>query len=355
MNNDPFGEKLSSASLLFLSAGFTLFIALCFACLFSYFHIPFPWLLGPISGVGLCAVLGVKVYIPRKLSLSARFMMGVVVGSSITGDALEDLINWKVSIVVLLLTGLVTTLAGTFYYKKIAHFSWVEAIGSAFPGGLGTIPPFTVIVGGKVEHVLLPHLLRVVTLLTLIPILYTEYAVIEGVFEPEPNLEQNDGIGFLIAILISLIAVWIGIRVRIPMPEFTASLIACALMSSMGLSISVPSTILAAVFVVIGTYSGTRFSTISFRKMRQVIVYASGGLVIMTGLSAGGAYIIAYFTQIPLPVAFLAMVPGGVAEMSVLATVLGVNPAYVSVHQALRNVLINLIAPLLLQKYKNKC
>ncbi|MCH9019696.1 MAG: AbrB family transcriptional regulator, partial [Proteobacteria bacterium] len=82
------------------------------------------------------------------------------------------------------------------------------------------------------------------------------------------------------------------------------------------------------------------------RHVLRAVLVAAGATAIM--LTTGVAFSLALNATTDLPVAALtlAFAPGGLAEMSLIALALGIDPAFVSTHHVVRIFLVVILAPL---------
>ena len=97
--------------------------------------------------------------------------------------------------------------------------------------------------------------------------------------------------------------------------------------------------------VVIGCAVGTRFTGYPLREMRRVLLLAAGSstlMVVLAALTAFGAAAAGLYAPLPL---FLALAPGGLAEMSLVALAVGFDTALVATMQILRIAVVVVLAP----------
>jgi membrane AbrB-like protein len=83
----------------------------------------------------------------------------------------------------------------------------------------------------------------------------------------------------------------------------------------------------------------------SWRESVAMARPALGATAIMLVLSSGAAGLLAAWGGPPFAVLLLAFVPGGIAEMCLVALALGQDVAFVSTHHVVRVVLVIMLAP----------
>ena len=75
------------------------------------------------------------------------------------------------------------------------------------------------------------------------------------------------------------------------------------------------------------------------------MLYALFALVV----AALMAWLVASVTSLPFVAVMLALIPGGVGEMAVIAMVMGIDPVYVVSHHILRLLLLIFMTPLMIR------
>ena len=107
-----------------------------------------------------------------------------------------------------------------------------------------------------------------------------------------------------------------------------------------------PTELIIVAQVVIGTGIGCRFAGVALARVLRAIVAAVGSTVIMLGVGVGFAFALNAMLGLPVAALVLAFAPGGLAEMTLIALALGVDPAFVSTHHVVRIFLVVVLAPL---------
>ena len=110
-----------------------------------------------------------------------------------------------------------------------------------------------------------------------------------------------------------------------------------------------PGWLVAGMQVVIGCITGARFAGTSLSEARAALWQGVAWAVMLICMSLGAAWLSGYIMPQPWPALFLAMAPGGFAEMSIIALAAGIEVAFVVTCHAFRTICIVLVAPLLYQ------
>jgi hypothetical protein len=103
--------------------------------------------------------------------------------------------------------------------------------------------------------------------------------------------------------------------------------------------------------VVIGASIGTAFSGTRPRELAKTLFLSCGLTLSLLALVVVFAYGLHQWTGIGFAALLLAFVPGGLAEIGMLALILNIDPVFVASHHAVRVLLISLIVPLLATRW----
>lgn len=316
----------------------------------AWFDLPLAWMLGALIFTMLMALGGVDIDLPKSFKSSCRMMVGVILGASVTPETLSRVNEWPASLALVVIGVSVMALLSALYYRHIARFDTLTSVSASLPGAISTIPMIAMEMGADPKKMVLPHLFRITLIILIIPPLFTLW---QG--EPAgPVGPTNDGIDWwgenIWLALLAPGAWYLGRLIRLPIPELTGPMILAAGLSLGGYGIELPDWLFAITFVVLGTAIGGRFQGMTLSMLLGTGRHALAGNTVTLLTTGMVALVIHWITGVPLPVALLAVVPGGIAEMAILATVLGVDPVFVTFHQIFRSVLINSSAPFLLAR-----
>ena len=108
---------------------------------------------------------------------------------------------------------------------------------------------------------------------------------------------------------------------------------------------------LVPAYIVTGTFVGLRFKGVNLRLILETLV--AGLITVMLGLLVSGAFALAaaLLLDLPLDQLLLAYAPGGVDVMAIMALALGLDPAFVGVHHALRFMALSVALPIWLRRH----
>jgi len=349
--NNIFANFDKTSAMLFLR---TAVIGIIFGAVATMLNVPLPWMLGPLFGAAVLSLAGVKLLVPDQLRVASRVFVGLILGAAIDADTLSRVGQWPVSLLMMVLGMVLIITVSALYYSRVAKYDMLTAVTASLPGGLGNIAAVGIQLGARAPGTVIGQLLRVSIVVMLVPPLYMYWQGGDGA-----DFGRGDGpldwLGTnLWVCLLAVPAVYLGRLIRMPVPELLGPMIMAAGMAMLGFKLVLPFWLFAATFIVLGSAIGSRFYGIPLKEIADVAFHS----IVATVLILGGTFFLALaiqaVTDVPLHVALLAIMPGGLAEMAILAAVLGVDPVFVTFHQAFRSVVLNSFAPFVLRSLRKE-
>lgn len=320
--------------------------------LFFYLNAPLAWLLGAMLATTAAALAGVRIAVPQPLRLGMIAILGVMLGSAFSPETLNRLVEWGASLLVLALALSAMTALAYLIFRRLGGFDPVSAYFSATPGGLSEMALAGESLGADVRIISLVHATRILLVVSLIP-LYFRF--VEGIVIPAmpptpadmPPLDLTEtGLLFLCA----AIGLPLALRLRLPAGPLVGPMTLSALLHLSGVShVAPPNEIIAVAQVVVGTAIGTRFAGLDPRTFRRAVGLSCLTSVGMVAIGVATTFLAAPLLGIDRSAFLLSVVPGGLAEMSVIALSLQVETAFVSTMHIVRITLVVVLAPLIFQ------
>ena len=316
------------------------------ALAFRWAGLPLPFLFGPMSACLLVALAGAQLGGFGPVNKGARTILGVAVGTSITPQVLSELPQMAGSVALVPIYVAVIAAIGVPFFHRVCRFDPVTSFYAAMPGGLQDMIVFGVEAGGNARILSLLHATRVLVVVTLAPILLT-WLFGAGLTNPigQPASELPlDELGLMV--IAALVGWKGGEKIGLFGAAILGPLIVSALLSLTDFIHSRPpaEAILVAQFFI-GAGLGVHYVGVTMRELRQVIASGLAFMIVLAILAALFA-LLATALGLAQPVeAFLAFAPGGQAEMTVLAIVVGADLGFVIAHHLVRIVLVILGAP----------
>lgn len=310
----------------------------------TLFSLPLAWMLGSLFMVMCLSLMGVKTGVDKRLHRIAIALLGLFIGSRIQAEELVGLIQWYPSVLAMLVY-MVLMLFGGFWIFNRAYIGRMNAIFCAYPGSMNSALVLAERANGDLRWIAISHSLRLVTVVS-------GAAFVASFFVDDVTLDSPPSALALVDILPLLLAPlcwWLGRLLRIPLPEFLGPMAAGGIIANLGFDYSLPTGIVLAAFLVLGASVGSRFSGTQWSQLvsmgRYGITFALFALVV----AALMAWLVSSFTQLAFVAVLLALIPGGVGEMAVIAMVMGIDPVYVVSHHILRLLILIFMTPLMLR------
>ena len=313
----------------------------------AWIGLPLAWLLGAMLATLAASIAGVRASVPMALRQPVLVILGMFIGSSFSPGTVERIAEWPWTLAAVALLVPVSTWLAALYYARAAGFDATTAVFSAAPGGLSSMIVIGAGSGGDERLIALTQSLRVFLIVLLIPLAVDAFTPIS------PSPVQADAVAVsdeFAQWLILVFGVAAGIVVarlaRMPSPYMTGAMFASAALHLTGASTVVPpEPLLWLALWVIGSAVGAQFGGFDVRTLLSIGRHAVIVALILIGLAAVVAVGLGAVLDLDILATLLAFVPGGVAEMCLIAVVFDADPAFVAVHHLLRISLILIAAP----------
>ncbi|PHR00345.1 MAG: ammonia monooxygenase [Halomonas sp.] len=309
---------------------------------FQFAGLPLPWMLGPLMANMIASARGLDVSVSERLRNAFLGVLGLVMGSQMTPQLTNRIIDWPLS-AALLLVGIAASTALTAAWYRRCGFDPVSAWFASAPGAMTAMILLGDKMGGNPQRIAIAQSLRVMLVILILPPLFWGLGDGAGPSEVADEVQIND----LWLLLILPLVIPLGSWIRLPTPSLLAPLF---LAGSLGIldvaSLQLPSWGMGIMFWVLGSAIGARFGGLSSKSMGKHL-WQAGVATALALLTLGiFAELIHWVVDVPRNVAFLALAPGGFGEMAIVAVALGLDPTFVAFHHLLRMVALMAFAPL---------
>lgn len=318
--------------------------------LFFAIAAPLPWVLGSMAACAIASIVRLPIAAGPATRRPMAAVIGVVLGSSFHPGLFRLAQDWLLPLALLPVFLLVSALLCVAWFRRVAGFDPTTAYFAGMPGGIAEM----VMMGGERgadERVIglihgariflvvfaLPFVIRHVPGAPTVPVVPVTAA---ATLWPDLALLVWGGGSILAGLLL-------GRALRLPAWHLVGPLAVSAGLHASGVTdFRIPPWLLAAAQVGLGATIGCRFAGLGFREFLRVLALAAGSTVILLALTFAFAFTIGRATGLDVRLLALAYSPGGLAEMSMVALSLALEPGVVIVHHLSRVILVLLAAPL---------
>lgn len=314
---------------------------------FALLGFPAPLISGGMVAVAAAAIAGFRVAVPAPLREVVFFVLGVSIGSALSPASLVGIATWPLSIVLMVLTvPLITLCAGYLLIRR----GWPrdDALLATAPGALSSVLIVAHSIGANVSRVALVQTLRLAILVVLLPLivrLYTDVPTMSfsGVADNAVPLRMTE-LGLVV--VAGLAGAALAALVRLPAASLVGAMIGSgALYLGGAVAAPMPDFILLPGLVVVGAFIGSRFTGMTLAHIRVGLVDGLYAFAAAFAISVAIAGLVTLILGISFADTVLDFAPGGFEVMIVLAFSLGLDAAYVALHQTVRFVAVAIAAP----------
>jgi membrane AbrB-like protein len=333
----------------------TFAVALLGVGAFHVLDIPLPWLLGPIGACLAAALLGLRLKGIKPLNDAMRTILGVAVGATLTAPVLATFPAMWPTLLLVPVAVVCIGLIGVPYFLWVWKYDFPTAYYATMPGGLQDMLVFGEEAGGNVRTLSLIHATRVLIIVVALPFL------LNGIWDADlnnpPGVPMQTVPALQIAIMV-LCAI-VGWRVALWFGLFGASILGpliltAALTVTGALQFRPPAEAIWAAQFFIGMTIGSKYAGITIEEVRRDLVAGAGFcaiLIVFTVVIVEGVLLAGLAPGLE---ALLAFAPGGQAELTVLALIVGADVAFVVAHHVLRIFVVIIGAPIAVRLFASR-
>ncbi len=342
----------------------TFSLALMVGWLFFSINMPAPYLMGSLFGVWAIGGLFPRIHpflgVARWVHVPVILGLGVLIGATFTADIFTNIQRWSITVITMIGVTAVVTVIGYMFLTRVRGYEPRLAFLCSVPGGQAEAIVMARELVDKDYVVALFHLIRVTFVFLTTPLLL---AVLEGqtaVNQSNVALHSMPGLTDLgVVQLAKFAAIAVGGYfaarfLRVPMPHLLGPLLLSAILHILGI-VAIPrvTEFVIVAQLVIGGAVGARLAQVAFSELMG---YLRDGLINMILILT--AYLTATFAMSSImDISFLAMwlafVPGGLYEVTLLALIFGFDIAFVAFHHTIRIVMVFISLPFIVTRMKD--
>jgi len=325
----------------------TLGLAVLGTGVFWVLSLPLPFLFGPLSACLIAALAGAPLKGLGQISVAARTILGVAVGASLTPEVVARVPQMAASVALIPLYVAVIGLVGVPFFRKVYKFDWATSWYAAMPGGLQDMVVFGQEAGGDVRALSLIHATRVLIIVTVAPLILTlgfGVTLDNPIGAPAAELPLHE---MAIMVAAALIGWKGGERIGLFGASILGPMIVTGALSMLDVIHYRPpaEAILVAQFMI-GIGIGVGYVGVTMHEIRRDVSAGVIFVLMLAGLAALFTEVVVLMGLAPAVDGFIAFAPGGQAEMTVLAIIVGADLGYIIVHHLTRVLLVISGAPI---------
>ncbi|MBQ5624480.1 MAG: AbrB family transcriptional regulator, partial [Phascolarctobacterium sp.] len=305
--------------LLFITAG-------CLGTLLMKMHIPIPYMLG-----GMTVAILYKTFVGEKAVkwprlwrdiglMVAGYGIGVNFNTAAWNNFLHELAGVSASTFIALGASIIIAIVTA----KVTREDLKSCVIGMLPGGMTmsllmaeedkTINPNVVVVMQVIR------LFGVIISVPFLTVLLLDAKVINSPL----GMVAHSGYHWGIFIPLTILGSFIATKLRLPTPVLLGSILATTVFNIFVGSVQpVPGFLMAPAQLSIGLFMGMILDAKRIAQTKNVLPFVIGGTALLVVISIGVAYVLSDLYGFSLVTAFLAMAPGGIAEMALAGLSMG--------------------------------
>lgn len=318
--------------------------------------IPIPYMLGGIiTGFLLKSFIDGTFHWPAAWRNAMLGVAGYGIGSNCTPETFVKLSQETLGIFGAALFTLTISIGVAFYMHRHTFANLISAVMGCLPGGMTAM---TVLMEDYQEAdqnvVVVSQCLRLFVVEVSVPFLAINLFGGQIVRTAGPGLWDTTVADFLslfhpewlLVIPLALAGRYLAKKAHLPTSQLLGPIIITALFACwQGRVARVPAPAMAFAQLHIGLYIGTMLDREKLLKTRQLIPNVLLGSLLMVSSSAGIAVFLSRLYDFSTITAFLAVAPGGIAEMCLAGLEMNQNVAVILTYQLIRVLILDLGVP----------
>ena len=333
-------------------------MSLCLGSLLVKLHIPIPFMLGGIIAAMCCRLFAQDAQIswPRRWRELALLVAGYGIGANFSAEAWRSLLVELsgVAEATVLIIGFSMVLA--FITSRLTKEDLKSCIMGMLPGGI-TISMLMAEEDKDVNPnvIVVMQVIRLLSVVVTVPFLVI-YMLDAQMLHSSVTMPDHGGVHWLVFVPLAVLGAFAAKKLQVPTPKLLGPILLTALFSVYMDGVQpVPGPLMAAAQVSIGLYMGMQLDLARLAATRKMIPFILLGTALMIGISILMGQVLSARYGFSLNTAFLAMAPGGIAEMALAGMSMGENVAVILTYQLARVLAINIfIPPLMVYMFKKR-
>lgn len=319
-------------------------MAVCVAsgALCAWLRLPLPWMVGPLAGMAIFQFGGASLEAPPFGKEAGQLVIGIALGLYFTPAVAREVLAHGPALLAAATGVFLIGVTASLFLERVARVDHGTAFFSSAIGGAAEMVTLAERHGALVDRVALAHSLRLLVVVTTVPIAITLLGQ-TGSDDYRPLAVPFDPAKLAMLAALALFASLAWGRSRLPNPFMMGPLLLAIALTASGLVFSsIPSWLTNAAQVLLACNLGARFQQSFLREAPRFVAAVLASVVLMLTLATLLAYGLAWSAGLLPATILLACAPGGIAEMAITAKVLRVGVAFVTAAHVTRFVIVML-------------
>jgi membrane AbrB-like protein len=324
----------------------TLGIAALGGAAFAFFDLPAGWLAGALVAVSALALSGIPVYVPDLLRRVVFVVLGISLGAAVTPETVAGIRTWPITLSLLAISLPFTMAAVMFYLRYTSGWNYRETLYASAPGALSAVLAMAADAKVDVRLVAFVQTVRVFFLIAALPGMLLAAGLSAGIAPPAVGVHIAPLNDMLIMVGSGIVSALIAERLKIPGGLLIGPMLVNGALHGSGyVQGNIPAIFHLISFVVLGAFTGTRFVGTTPAMIRRLLFDSIGAFVVALVVCVAFAFLAAWLSGENIAKTIVAFAPGGLEAMTILAFLIGLDPAFVGAHHLARFVLIAMLLP----------
>lgn len=328
---------------------FLLFMtALCLGHLLQRLHLPIPFLLGGMLTAVACKTMARRANVswPKKWREYALMIAGYGIGSAFTADTWHSFLEELGGVVGATAAIFCVSLLLAWLMSHVSTENVKSCIIGMLPGGM-TMSMLLTEEDKEINanSVMVMQVIRLISVVVTVPFLVV-YFLDAKVAGGGAALAQHGGVHWLVMVPLVILGNFVAVRIHLPTPRLLGPILATAAFAVYADGVQpVPFWLMPLAQVSIGLFMGMQLDADRIIKAKNVVPFSLAGTAVMIAVSIVIGQLLSQRYGFSLITAFLAMAPGGIAEMSLAGMSMQENVSVILTYQLVRILVINLCVP----------
>jgi membrane AbrB-like protein len=305
-------------------------------------HMPLAWVMGAMLGIAAASLLsGHTLNQPGSWRRIAQGCIGLAIGLAFTPDTLSHLLALSPWIVLACATALVLSVLTAPLIQRLAHMDGPTAIYSVALGASAEMALQALRAGADAASVASAHAVRIIMVTSSVTVLawllgHGQGGPVAGIANAPTSVMPWLSLALLMpCAAVSALAMQ---RVDVPNPWLLGPLLVGGIGAALTGGGRLPEVVLVASQVMIGWALGQSMTRSFFARAPRILASAALVTVGILAICLGMGALISRGADLPLMTAFLALAPGGMAEMGVIAKAFSLGAPVVAAFHIVRVV-----------------